>query len=134
MIRRPPISNRTDTLFPYPTLFRSKAWEGFVSVERPSHLMRRLLVRQVRGVFHDTARGEAPVVASDRALYPPGSVIRRVHGDDTSMMNGGVGAENCRAAWTERVCQYVSTSVVAVSFKKTHTSLVVHIGLYHKLH
>src|SRR3546814_10897809 len=24
MIRRPPISTRTDTLFPYPTLFRSK--------------------------------------------------------------------------------------------------------------
>src|SRR3546814_8013965 len=51
--------------------------------------MRRLLVRQVRGVFHDSARGEAPVVASDRALYPPGSVIRLVQGDGTSMMIGG---------------------------------------------
>src|SRR3546814_2181396 len=26
MIRRPPISTRTDTLFPYATLFRSKPW------------------------------------------------------------------------------------------------------------
>src|SRR3546814_19874465 len=26
MIRRPPISNRTDTLFPYTTLFRSWQW------------------------------------------------------------------------------------------------------------
>src|SRR3546814_6484775 len=26
MIRRPPRSTRTDTLFPYPTLFRSTAW------------------------------------------------------------------------------------------------------------
>src|SRR3546814_20467309 len=26
MIRRPPRSTRTDTLFPYTTLFRSKAW------------------------------------------------------------------------------------------------------------
>src|SRR3546814_12730055 len=26
-IRRPPISTRTDTLFPYTTLFRSKGWE-----------------------------------------------------------------------------------------------------------
>src|SRR3546814_13041880 len=28
MIRRPPRSTRTDTLFPYTTLFRSHIWEG----------------------------------------------------------------------------------------------------------
>src|SRR3546814_7250685 len=28
MIRRPPRSTRTDTLFPYTTLFRSSMWEG----------------------------------------------------------------------------------------------------------
>src|SRR3546814_11890805 len=28
MIRRPPGSTRTDTLFPYPTLFRSGVWSG----------------------------------------------------------------------------------------------------------
>jgi len=54
--------------------------------------MRRLLVGKVRGVFHDSAAGQAPVVASDQALYPPGAVIRRVHGDVTSMMIGGVSA------------------------------------------
>ncbi|MEV5035138.1 oxygenase MpaB family protein [Sphingobium sp. LMC3-1-1.1] len=61
-------------------------------MERPSRLMRRLLVGKVRGVFHDSAAGQAPVVASDQALYPPGAVIRRVHGDVTSMMIGGVSA------------------------------------------
>ena len=61
-------------------------------VERPSRLMRRLLVGKVRGVFHDSAADQAPVVASDQALYPPGAVIRRVHGDVTSMMIGGVSA------------------------------------------
>src|SRR3546814_7802038 len=30
MIRRPPISTRTDTLFPYTTLFRSIAWQGAI--------------------------------------------------------------------------------------------------------
>src|SRR3546814_12998269 len=30
MIRRPPRSTRTDTLFPYTTLFRSLIWEGDV--------------------------------------------------------------------------------------------------------
>lgn len=61
-------------------------------MDRPSQMVRRLLVGQVRSVFHDSAKGEAPVKASDLALYPPGSVIRRVHGDVTSMMIGGVSA------------------------------------------
>src|SRR3546814_12178795 len=34
MIRRPPVSTRTDTLFPYPTLFRS---HGSVFAEAPPH-------------------------------------------------------------------------------------------------
>src|SRR3546814_20714303 len=29
MIRRPPRSTRTDTLFPYTTLFRSHGWHGY---------------------------------------------------------------------------------------------------------
>jgi uncharacterized protein (DUF2236 family) len=54
--------------------------------------VRRALVRQVRATFNDQARGEKPVPASDEALFPPGSVIRRVHGDVTSMMVGGIAA------------------------------------------
>ena len=54
--------------------------------------VRRALVRQVRNTFNDRSKGERPVPASDDALFPPGSVIRRVHGDVTSMMVGGVAA------------------------------------------
>jgi uncharacterized protein (DUF2236 family) len=54
--------------------------------------VRRALVRQVRNTFNDRSRGERPVPASDDALFPPGSVIRRVHGDVTSMMVGGIAA------------------------------------------
>ncbi|HEX5257831.1 MAG TPA: oxygenase MpaB family protein [Sphingomicrobium sp.] len=54
--------------------------------------VRRALVRQVRNTFNDRSKGERPVPASDQALFPPGSVIRRVHGDVTSMMIGGVAA------------------------------------------
>lgn len=54
--------------------------------------VRRALVRQVRRTFNDQAKGEKPVPASDDALFPPGSVIRRVHGDVTSMMVGGIAA------------------------------------------
>ena len=54
--------------------------------------VRRALVRQVRATFNDQAKGEKPVPSSDDALFPPGSVIRRVHGDVTSMMVGGIAA------------------------------------------
>src|SRR3546814_12475660 len=33
MIRRPPIFTRTDTLFPYPTLFRSPEPKGLASIK-----------------------------------------------------------------------------------------------------
>src|SRR3546814_10544744 len=35
MIRRPPISTRTDTLFPYTTLFRSSVYDALASVGQP---------------------------------------------------------------------------------------------------
>jgi uncharacterized protein (DUF2236 family) len=54
--------------------------------------VRHALVRQVRATFNDRSKGEKPVPASDEALFPRGSVIRRVHGDVTSMMVGGIAA------------------------------------------
>lgn len=54
--------------------------------------VRRALVKQVRSTFNDQSKGERPVPSSDDALFPPGSVIRRVHGDVTSMMVGGIAA------------------------------------------
>jgi uncharacterized protein (DUF2236 family) len=50
------------------------------------------LVRQVRATFNDQSKGEKPVPASDEALFPRGSIIRRVHGDVTTMMVGGIAA------------------------------------------
>lgn len=54
--------------------------------------LRRGIVQQVRAVFNDQARGERPVVRSPNALFQPGSVVWRVHGDVTTMMVGGVAA------------------------------------------
>ena len=54
--------------------------------------IRRALVKQVRATFNDQSKGERPVPSSDEALFPVGSAIRRVHGDVTSMMVGGIAA------------------------------------------
>src|SRR3546814_10062908 len=65
MIRRPPRSTRTDTLFPYPTLFRSHASDGR-SVEP-------LRARHVRGHQGAAAQGlRADRVDGKRALQRAG--------------------------------------------------------------
>src|SRR3546814_3788192 len=46
MIRRPPRSTRTDTLFPYTTLFRSRSQEGGIDSQRQC---RRCAQHQQRG-------------------------------------------------------------------------------------
>ena len=53
-------------------------------------MLSRAVVRQVRATFNDESKGERPIVPSDNALFPRGSVIWRVHGDVTSMMVGGI--------------------------------------------
>src|SRR3546814_6250952 len=60
MIRRPPRSTRTDTLFPYTTLFRS-------AVLRPGGMGGALLA--VPGLFHIPRRGGRPLC---RRLYAGG--------------------------------------------------------------
>jgi uncharacterized protein (DUF2236 family) len=59
------------------------------TVTRP---LKRALIGRVRAVFHDSARGERPVVRSPDGLFGPGSAIWRVHGDVTTMMVGGITA------------------------------------------
>jgi uncharacterized protein (DUF2236 family) len=54
--------------------------------------VRRALVRQVRSTFNDQAKGQRPIPRSQNALFPPDSVIWRVHGDVTSMMAAGIAA------------------------------------------
>src|SRR3546814_940412 len=60
MIRRPPRSTRTDTLFPYTTLFRSIGALGRVQAAqhaRLDHLFRQAIVFFLRSVTPDYAIG-----------------------------------------------------------------------------
>src|SRR3546814_16658019 len=107
MIRRPPRSTRTDTLFPYTTLFRSRhcpmgggphprgvrgeARPGFCAGARPSpspaRVSHMLNLREYRNTA-DRLADHLPWAA----LIEPGVVLNKEIG---------------RASWRERVCQYV---------------------------
>ncbi|MGJ0237873.1 oxygenase MpaB family protein [Novosphingobium fluoreni] len=59
------------------------------SLNLPERLKSSIRTRVVR-VFNDVDRGQAPVPRSDHALFAPGSVVWRVHGDVGAMMVGGI--------------------------------------------
>ncbi len=71
---------------------RSSAMDPSSSAPTLQDAVRRRIARQVQQFFNDPAKGERPVIRSPDALFEPGSVIWRVHGDVTSMMIGGIGA------------------------------------------
>src|SRR3546814_18529766 len=115
MIRRPPRSTRTDTLFPYTTLFRSR-----------SHSLERTNMTYCVGMLI-----EAGLVMMADTRTNAGvdniSVYRKLHiyeGDDRfiaiatagnlSVTQSKIGRESCRG----RVCQYVESLVGAVLLKK----------------
>src|SRR3546814_16398330 len=120
MIRRPPRSTRTDTLFPYTTLFRSRDGR-----EEADALLQRNSGDQdsprILGAFNEktpdwlafymftyfTDRdGKFQLCALAESSFDP---LART----TKFMLTEIGRASCR----ERVCQYVSISVVAVSLK-----------------
>src|SRR3546814_14960654 len=89
MIRRPPRSTRTDTLFPYTTLFRSRLLE-------PCGLMEAFAQRQAEmgrdqtaspGIGRDGHVDRAPWLA-----HPPGQVVRRMVQHRPPAANGLPGA------------------------------------------
>src|SRR3546814_15588174 len=112
MIRRPPRSTRTYTLFPYTTLFRSircgSAFESLLwgnFVHPPTVMVRRRLFDQI-GVFDETLRYNSDydfIVRASRAglfafIEQP---LLRYRISTTQMSQ--IGRASCR----ERVCQYV---------------------------
>src|SRR3546814_13098228 len=122
MIRLQPVATRTDTLFPYTTLFRSpdlgiEADTALAHIERRAEVPEQRLVGvehgreglvaarlEARGVerragCEDNAVGRPRLDAPDRIVGD--ARVGRPHGDF------GLGREIGRASCRERVCQYV---------------------------
>src|SRR3546814_15035691 len=121
MTRRPPRSPRTDTLFPYTTLFRSRHTEA--GAPRPAapfiadaavelELAELHRVEQIDSIIVDFAALAAGVGEVDRPVIDVaaiGEAVGQVGADDDLVGVGDVhqrikiGRASCR----KRVCQYV---------------------------
>src|SRR3546814_5871772 len=92
MIRRPPRSTRTDTLFPYTTLFRSNAFVGLVDNAKIGGLRLRIRVGTVGLRVNEVQRAvqiffthplqevedvllKATAVSTDRLAFPPCGIV-----------------------------------------------------------
>ena len=62
------------------------------ALPNPGELIRRRLIGEVRSMFNDASRGEAPVQRRPDGLFGPQAAAWRVHGDVTTMMVGGIAA------------------------------------------
>src|SRR3546814_20005593 len=97
MIRRPPRSTRTDTLFPYTTLFRSQwadvAEDGLIDLRKTGSFRGKGTLQQKANEVLKSAweTGDSAAVIAAMAEF------RRLYQNDQ------IGRESCR----EEVCQYV---------------------------
>src|SRR3546814_17101301 len=101
MIRRPPRSTRTDTLFPYTTLFRSGEGQRIAAARRrrSRHAVAAERARRL-GLVHPRRHPSRQAASARAAALPP--ALR----DGAGGLEGSddeIGRASCR----ERVCQYV---------------------------
>src|SRR3546814_19378611 len=87
MIRRPPRSTRTDTLFPYTTLFRSWRGDGGMMVEIP-HVLDTAGLARVRGLIDaaewidgNATSGHQSALAKRNMQLPEDSAAARQAGE-----------------------------------------------------
>src|SRR3546814_21116798 len=102
MIRRPPRSTRTDTLFPHPTLFRSDAGILHAELLRPE---RECLVRRADagGPVHDgRAANRAALQYRNRAIRgrAAGGLLIQLAVRSEERRGGKECVSTCRSRWS----------------------------------
>src|SRR3546814_15699401 len=100
MLRLPPRSTRTDTLFPYTTLFRSLAFEPLANARMQNRLQIASRLRIVEHPRTQRTAIEPAIIAAHRRAEARHDLGQRRHPRFHQLQLG-------RAECRERVCTYV---------------------------
>src|SRR3546814_15820214 len=105
MIRRPPRSTRTDTLFPYTTLFRSLGAFTFALAhpELPGTPMEPERIEKLHLHFPEFAARYVDLYNAHMRANERINMIEEAIANDHAVQARQIGRASCR----ERVCQYV---------------------------
>src|SRR3546814_21087429 len=114
MMRRPPRSTRTDTLFPYTTLFRSLTRKEIDAGALAGRGLELAWAADPVDAFFLHVQG------SGRVIFPDGRVQRVGFAGSNGLPFYAIG-QIARAVWRERVWQYVEDSLGALSLKQKET-------------
>src|SRR3546814_20713879 len=108
MIRRPPRSTRTDTLFPYTTLFRSCTVVALaILIALGTWQVQRLFWKEGE-IAKRQARVSAPAVPLPQGFPDPEAIeFTRVRLEGRFRHHEAFHLENGSASWRERGWQYV---------------------------
>src|SRR3546814_17296947 len=104
MIRRPPRSTRTDTLFPYTTLFRSELVDGQVADPAlPVESQRAAGIdagdRRDHGVYPEVVAAVVVVqLGQEDCLVPAAAVSRELHAHHIGVLHGDTGVYGAHGA------------------------------------
>src|SRR3546814_7805692 len=120
MSRRPPRSTRTDTLFPYTTLFRSMAGKK-LSVEDRQDIV-DLFAQYCHRVDHADGEGWAALFTSDGAFDIKG--ITRLEGTEQLRGMPAVVSEQGNGTWRHQV-----TNIIAEAGDAPDTATMMAYGL-----
>src|SRR3546814_17889950 len=125
MIRRPPGSTRTDTLFPYTTLFRSveahlltdEEPQGRLPQRQEGGILQLLVVVEQRQTLGDDEHGCRRIVVEAHVPRP------------VSLDGPQIG----RVSWRERVCRsgVISVGGVLIKRRETYISAILRMTYGH---
>src|SRR3546814_21122559 len=122
MIRRPPRSTRTDTLFPYTTLFRSPAPHRATAAGAADEALDQ---QHHAGDDEDGHEDDQSFQRLHRAAPLPNreaSPLTEAHVGERGSMDGGPGQEEAGeigwATCVEKVCRYVRIQAVTLQLTK----------------
>src|SRR3546814_11474605 len=117
MIRRPPRSTRTDTLFPYTTLFRSEL-RGAAAISRPVIATAKGAAAALGLAAEQRTQAIVEIAPDFVQVGWAVALIRPARRFGAVIVATSPTRKIGRAACRERVWQYVSIAVVAVHVKK----------------
>src|SRR3546814_16893494 len=118
MRRRPPRSTRTDTLFPYTTLFRSVWWRSAPAGSVGPSSANEYTVLPMSADAAPNALTPETVAWIESVTEKKVTAARHIPAGGRLGWFVDVGGGTGRASWRASVCRYVEISEVAVSLEK----------------